>query len=95
MFQHYGCHERDEEGGLLFYNPIASLFLQSTPEAASFLFERGVPKVSKPPSWPRSWASSSPFKLCSSVDAWASLHLLGQPNTFLAAGECQIDIVYL
>jgi hypothetical protein len=43
-----------------------------------------VPKVSKPPSWPRSWASSSPFKLCSRVDAWASLHLLGQPNTFLA-----------
>ena len=41
-------------------------------------------QVSKRPSWPRSWANFSPF-LYSHRNARAYLHLLGQPNTFLAA----------
>ena len=41
-------------------------------------------KVSKTPIWPRSWADFSPSSLYSHRDAWASLHLLGQPNAFLA-----------
>jgi hypothetical protein len=36
-------------------------------------------------SWPRSWANFSLFWLYSHRNAWANLHLLGQPNTFLAA----------
>jgi hypothetical protein len=40
--------------------------------------------VRKTPGWPRSWASFSLLQLYSHRDAWANLHLLGQPNTFLA-----------
>jgi hypothetical protein len=40
--------------------------------------------VRKPPSWPRSWANCSPLWLYSHGNTWANLHLLGQPNTFLA-----------
>jgi hypothetical protein len=43
-------------------------------------------QVRKAPSWPRSWANfSSPLSLHSHWDAWANLHVLGQPDTFLAA----------
>ena len=41
-------------------------------------------QVRKAPSWPRSWANFSPSQLCSHRNAWANLHLLGQPDTFLA-----------
>jgi hypothetical protein len=41
-------------------------------------------QVRKVPSWPRSWANFSLLPLYSHRNAWASLHLLGQPNTFLA-----------
>jgi hypothetical protein len=40
--------------------------------------------VSKTPMWPSSGADFSPPSLYSHRDAWASLHLLGQPNAFLA-----------
>jgi hypothetical protein len=43
-----------------------------------------VDKVRKTPSWPRSWANFSPLQLCSHRNAWANLHLLGQPNSFYA-----------
>ena len=43
-------------------------------------------EVSKTPSWPRSWANFSLLQLYSHRNAWANLHLLGQPNTFLAGG---------
>ena len=39
-------------------------------------------KVRKTPSWPRSWANSSLFPLCSHRNAWANRHLLGRPKTF-------------
>ena len=42
------------------------------------------PKVRKTPRWPRSWASFSLLQLSSHRNAWADLHLLGQPNAFLA-----------
>jgi hypothetical protein len=57
--------------------------------------EGTTPKVRTTPSWPRSWANFSLLWLYSHRNAWANLHLLVQPNTLLAAGECQIDIVYL
>ena len=38
----------------------------------------------KTPSWPRSWAIFSLLELYSHRNAWANLHLLGQPNSFLA-----------
>ena len=41
-------------------------------------------KVRKTPSWPRSWANFSILQLYSHRRGWANLHLLGQPNTFLA-----------
>jgi hypothetical protein len=41
-------------------------------------------QVRTTPSWPRSWANSSLPSLCSHRNAWASLRLLGQPDTFLA-----------
>jgi hypothetical protein len=44
-----------------------------------------VVQVRKTPSWPRSWANVSILSLYSHRNAWANLHLLGQPNTFLAA----------
>ena len=41
-------------------------------------------KVRKTPSWPRSWANFSLLSLYSHRNAWTNLHLLGQPDTFLA-----------
>jgi hypothetical protein len=43
-------------------------------------------EVRKTPSWPRIWANSSLLQLYSHRHVWANLHLLGQPNTFLAPG---------
>ena len=40
----------------------------------------------KTPSWPRSWANFSLLSLYSHRNAWANVHLLGQPNTFIACG---------
>jgi hypothetical protein len=37
--------------------------------------------VSKTPSWPGSWASFRLLSLYAHRNAWASLHLLGRPNT--------------
>ena len=41
-------------------------------------------KVKNTPSWPRSWANFSHLSLYSHRNAWANLHILGQPNNFLA-----------
>jgi hypothetical protein len=66
------------------------------PKDKHFHFEYDhTQQVRKTPCRPRSWANSSILWLCSHRNAWTSLHLLGQPNTFLASGERQIDIVYL
>ena len=46
-----------------------------------------ISEVRKTSSWPRSWANFSLFLLYSHWNAWANLHLLGQPNTFLARGR--------
>ena len=43
-----------------------------------------LPQVRKAPSWSRSWANCSLLWLYSYWNAWANLHLLGQPNSFLA-----------
>jgi hypothetical protein len=43
-------------------------------------------EVRKIPSWPRSWANFSLLWLYFYRNAWANLHILGQPNTFLAGG---------
>ena len=42
------------------------------------------PKVRKTPSWPRSWANFSLLSLYSHRNARANVHLLGQPNIFIA-----------
>ena len=42
-------------------------------------------RVRKRPSWSRSWANFSLLWLYPYWNAWANLHILGQPNTFLAA----------
>jgi hypothetical protein len=44
----------------------------------------GAARVRKPPSRPRCWPNFSLLQLCSHRNAWANLHLLGPPNTFLA-----------
>jgi hypothetical protein len=44
-------------------------------------------QVRKSPSWPRSWANFSLLSLYPHRNAWSNLHLLGQPTTFLAAGD--------
>jgi hypothetical protein len=41
-------------------------------------------QVRKAPSWSRSWANFNHLQLYSHRNAWANLHVLGQPNTFLA-----------
>jgi hypothetical protein len=43
-------------------------------------------EVRKMPSWPRSRANFSLLQLYSHRNTRANLHLLGQPNTFLARG---------
>jgi hypothetical protein len=48
-----------------------------------------VVKVRKTPSWPRSWANFSLLELYSHWNAPNNMHLLGQPNTFLAQGLVQ------
>jgi hypothetical protein len=45
---------------------------------------RADPSAKKTPSWPRSWANFSLLELYSHRNAWANLHLLGQPDAFLA-----------
>ena len=42
------------------------------------------PQVRKTPSWPRSWANFSLLPLYFHRNAWANLHPLGRPNTFIA-----------
>jgi hypothetical protein len=69
-----------------------------TPQTANRTFAALYAKVRKTPSRPRSWANTSLLQLCSHLGVRgpaSSVHLLGQPDTFLAAIECQIDIVYL
>ena len=57
-------------------------------------------QVRKTPSWPRRWANVGLFWMYSDKNAWANLHLLGQPNTFLAqalaecCGELQDLVLY-
>ena len=36
------------------------------------------------PGWPRSWANLRLLELYSHRNAWANLHLLGQPDAFVA-----------
>jgi hypothetical protein len=56
-------------------------------EVAGVLESDGLrAKVRKTPRRPRSWANFSLLMLYSHRNAWANLHLLGQPNTFLAQG---------
>jgi hypothetical protein len=50
-----------------------------------------APQVRKTPSWPRSRANFSLLSLYSRRNAWASLHLLGKPDTLLAPGTRQIE----
>jgi hypothetical protein len=47
-------------------------------------------QVRRTPRWPRSWANFSVLWLYSHRNAWANLHLLGQPNTFLARSPCSV-----
>jgi hypothetical protein len=42
-----------------------------------------IDNARKKPSWPRSWANRRLLQLYSPRDAWANLHLSGQPNNFL------------
>jgi hypothetical protein len=46
--------------------------------------------VRSTPSRSRSWANFSPLPLYSHGNARANLHLLGQPNTFLAQGAAGV-----
>jgi hypothetical protein len=70
------------------------------PPTASYAGEAVVAVLLRPAAWnghvvlqvrttsicPRSWASFSLLWLYSHPNAWANLHILGQPNTFLAQG---------
>ena len=56
---------------------------QKAPAKAAGL-RRRLAKVRKTPSWPRSWANFNFLSLYPRRNAWANLHRLGQPNTFLA-----------
>ena len=49
-----------------------------------FAHGAGAAKVRKPPSWPRSWANFCLLELYFHRNARANLHLLGQPDSFLA-----------
>ena len=53
-------------------------------EAAAVKRESAA-QVRKIPSWPRSWANFSLLSLHSHWNARANPHILGQPNTLLAA----------
>jgi hypothetical protein len=55
------------------------------PRARSGLFFSLDNQVRKTPSWPRSWANVRSLSLYSHRNAWANLHLLGQPNTLRAS----------
>jgi hypothetical protein len=65
-----------------------------TPAASTIFADAGVIhpfgathcEVRKTPSWPRSWANFSLLQLYLHRNAWANLHIVGQPNTFIAAG---------
>ena len=63
---------------------------QKAPAKAAGL-RRRLAKVRKTPSWPRSWANFNFLSLYPRRNAWANLHRLGQPNTFLAQGAEQGD----
>ena len=40
---------------------------------------------------PEVWATSALYSCISHMNAWANLHLLGQPNTLLATGGGPVD----
>ena len=72
--------------GDIFIIPKGLAFLTSEQfQAWAFDVPRHATQVRKTPSWPRSWANFSFLQLCSHRNAWANLHLLGQPNNFLAS----------
>ena len=48
-------------------------------------------QVRKMPCRPRTWANFSLLQLFSHRNAWANLHLLGQPNSFLAPDPAPAD----
>ena len=69
------CVSCDDDAGV---PPAMQAQLESDPTAPT-----GIgPQVRKTPSWPRSWANFSLLQLYSHRNAWANLHLLGQPGTF-------------
>jgi hypothetical protein len=55
--------------------------LRSELSAMRLRESRSRAKVRKLTSWPRSWANFSLLQLYSHRNAWANLHLLGQPDT--------------
>jgi alpha-D-xyloside xylohydrolase len=61
--------------------------VEQTPTHGEGLGTFPVYQVRKMPSWPRSWANFSLSQLYSHRNAWANLHILGQPNTFLASAR--------
>jgi hypothetical protein len=67
---------------------VHSLFHTNTADTKDTLFPSDAYwQMRKTASRPRSWANFSLLSLCSHRNAWANLHLLGQPNTFFAAGK--------
>jgi hypothetical protein len=78
-----GCKGVDRDGGR------TTLYFEAQRAASGQRRRLGSPlgfrpEVRKTPSWPRSWANFSRLLLYSHWNAWANLHLLGRPDTFLA-----------
>jgi hypothetical protein len=55
---------------------------------------QGSTKVRKTSSWPRSWANFRLLYLNSHRTEWPNFHLLGQPNTLLAADLNRVDALH-
>ena len=59
----------------------AAVAANSPAKAQMYREEHAALQVRKTPSWPRSWANFGLLELYFHRNAWANLHLLGQPNS--------------
>jgi hypothetical protein len=78
----YNRDYADQDGKAdLFFKKIESITQQQREMANRMALQD---QVRKAPSWFRSWSNVRLLLLRSHRNAWADLHFLGQPNTFLA-----------
>ena len=93
-------HQASRARSIAAARPTSKSWATARARAADRIFYGGLMRqVREAPSRPGSRAGLSRLQLCSHGNAWDNLHLLGQPDTLLAArasrARPQIEHVYI